>query len=208
MPQWTVSTLPGAMAPALLARSRRAGWSLAAFLGLALSVWAGDSFTVRTNYYPVTGRTWTELRQSMSTARPWKNGPPLDGRTDWHVQWQFHLEETAQGARLRSFDLTTTVTITLPSWQAPADADPALVETWKRFFANLKRHEEGHLAIARQAAAAVRQRIRPIQQAPTLRQLTDQLNAAARAALAEFRDRDAEYDRITQHGLRQDAWRP
>lgn len=169
---------------------------------------AADSFIVRTNYYPVTGSSWAELRQAMAANRPWKNGPEMHGRTDWHLRWTFQLEETAQGARLRAFDLTTTVTITLPSWKPPPDADPALVQQWKQFFANLKRHEEGHLAIARQAAAAVRKRIATIQQAPTLRQLSDQLHAAAQAAMAEFRDRDAEYDRITQHGLRQEAWKP
>jgi|WetSurMetagenome_2_1015567.scaffolds.fasta_scaffold58231_3 predicted secreted Zn-dependent protease len=169
---------------------------------------AGEPARFSTNYYQVSGATWDEVHKSIVRSRPWKTNQPMDARTDWTVRWKFSVVDFGDGARVRSFDVETTITVTLPSWKAPADASKPLLEGWKRYFDTLKRHEGGHVVLALQAAAAVRKHAGAVTEAPSAQELTRQINQAANKVIDQFREKDKEYDRITQHGMKQDAWRP
>jgi len=185
------------------------GWLwLALVLSFSQAAWSADSTTFRTNYYSVTGATMREVRESIARNRPWRQSSPMDGRTDWTIRWRSNLDSSGQGARVLSTEVTATITVTLPSWKPPEEVSEDMLERWKRYFANLKRHEDGHVAIALQAAAAVRQRTSAIREAPTVQELQRLIDRAGHQAMEEFKAKEKEYDRITQHGVNQDAWRP
>ena len=190
-------------------RARSRGLGIVAVLTLlTLHLAAADSVSFKTNYYEVIGATLAEVRESIVRSRPWNTNSVMDGRTDWKVRWRFKIADYGNVALVQSFEVLTTVTVTLPTWNPPADVPQPLLEGWKRYFGNLKRHEDGHVALALRAAAEVRKRTSVIKEAPTLRELTDQINNTANKAIDEFRRKDQEYDKVTQHGVRQDAWLP
>src|SRR5258706_11700074 len=96
---------------------------------------AEDSVIAQTNYYTVSGSTARELREEIERKRPWK--PPGDGLTFWKIDWSFRTMASDSDCRLRSLEVKTRVTVTLPRWITPTDADDLLKERWNRYMKGL-----------------------------------------------------------------------
>jgi len=182
--------------------------SLCLAIGLAFCA----AFTARaqmvqwtTNYYSVTGTDFREIRRSIETARPWKD--PFDGDTRWTVTWKFNFTENAAGCSGSSFSTTTKITTTMPRWTPPADVLPEMKELWTRYYTNLVAHETGHARLALAAAAEIRQRLGETAAQANCDQLKRVINERAEKVVADYRAREKEYDRRTDHG-RNSAGRP
>ena len=183
---------------------------LVALLGLFFPVAAEAQNPVRwtTNYYPVTGSTLPEIRQSIRQNRPWKEKVDLDAMTEWRVTWQFGVRPTAGGCRCSSFGTQTTITITLPRWIAPTNAPDTVKQVWQKYAAALGHHEAGHAAIALAAAADIRKRVREAGEGSDCAGLKKRINDLGRQVIEEHRKRDKDYDEQTQHGATEGASLP
>jgi predicted secreted Zn-dependent protease len=95
------------------------------------------------------------------------------------------------------------VTMSLPSWVPPAGVATQLIATWDRFSEVLREHEDGHHRIAISAAREVRRKLRARTRAATCAMLKARLNDTANAVLAEYRERQQDYDRDTDYGRAQ-----
>ena len=188
---------------------KRFSWALV-YLAFLIPVLAEAQHPVRwtTNYYPVTGATLPEIRQSMRQNRPWKERLDLDGMTDWKVTWQFSVASTANGCRCSSFGTQTTITVTMPRWFPPTNAPDTLKQIWQKYAVALAQHEAGHGAIALAAAAEVKRRIQAIGEGGDCASLKQQINALGHQVIEEHRRRDKEYDASTRHGTTQGATLP
>lgn len=151
-----------------------------------------------TNFYNVTGADFRDLRRSIENARPWKEG--FDGDTRWTVTWKFNFHETAIGCALASFSTTTKITTTMPRWTPPPDVPPETKERWTRYYTNLLAHETGHARLALAAAAEIRQRLGETPAQANCEQLKQLVNARAEKVVADYRAREKDYDRRTDHG--------
>ena len=169
---------------------------------------AGNVVQWTTNYYPVTGVTLGEIRQSINQARPWKGRSSLDGLTEWRINWQFDVSSSATGCQCNSFSTQTTIKITLPSWTSPTNTAPEVRELWKRFFTALAQHEAGHARIALAAAKEVEQRAAHTGEAADCDSLKKTIHAVANRVIEDHRQRDKEYDERTEHGAQQGAFLP
>jgi predicted secreted Zn-dependent protease len=158
-----------------------------------------------TNFYAVTGTNFREIRQSIARARPWKDD--FDGDTRWRVAWNFNTVQTANGCACTGFHTTTTLTITAPRWTPPAGVLPEVKEQWTRYFTNLLQHEAGHARLALDAASEIQKRISAVTAGPDCAQLRDTINQRAEKVVADYRAREAEYDRRTEHGRRREETR-
>src|SRR5206468_12101800 len=107
-------------------------------------------------YYAVSGASSWQIREQIDRKRPWKQ--PGDGLTTWKIDWSFTTLRGDSGCRLQSLEIKTQVTITLPQWTPPGDADEALKERWKSYIKALGAHEDGHRKLAVAAAAELRKR--------------------------------------------------
>jgi len=174
----------------------------------ALPIQSQDTLRRTTNYYSVTGASLPEIRQSLRRAHPWKNRSSLDGMTDWRIEWQFAVTPSSDGCRCTSFTTRTTITVTLPRWIPPTNAPPNLKQTWNRYLAALEKHEAGHVEMALAAVASQHKQVQQIGNWPHCETLRQKVDGLARQILDEFRRRDEEYDRLTQHGARQGAFLP
>lgn len=74
-----------------------------------------------------------------------------ESQVDWWLTNNYRYTGTSR-PRVVSVKVTVDLTYELPSWTPPAEASPTLVEDWNTALAGMKRHEEGEVAIAVQAA--------------------------------------------------------
>ena len=153
-----------------------------------------------TNFYSVTGTNFRDIRQSIASARPWRDD--FDGDTRWEVTWRFTTVQFANGCTCSSFETSVKITTTLPRWTPPADVLPEVKEQWTRYFTNLAQHELGHARFGLAAAAEIERRIAGIGAQSDCAQLKQVINERANQAIAEFRRREVEYDKNTNHGRR------
>lgn len=161
-----------------------------------------------TNYYSITGHTLPELRQSIRQARPWKDRLDMDGYTEWRVSWHFSVTPTADGCQCSSFITQGTVVITLPRWIVPTNAPATTVGIWTNYFAALRSHEVGHGQMAVAAAAELNRRAREQSSGADCESLRRALKQLGETVLAEYRQRDKDYDARTRHGATQGAILP
>ncbi len=96
-------------------------------------------------YYDISGSTETELRESLDALAP--VGPDNyrgDALTTWYIRWTWDGYGT-EDCDLRSATSTCDIKVTLPRWNPPQDASPALIEKWNRYILALAGHEKGHV---------------------------------------------------------------
>ena len=159
---------------------------------------AQNSIVWTTNYYSVTGANFREIRQSIAAARPWPDS--FDGDTRWTVKWNFKLSETASGCACSNVNTATKIVTTLPRWKPAPNTPPEVQEQWGRFILSLAQHEAGHARLGQAAVADVGKSLGaagPQRDCDTLKR---SLNDRANRIVENYRAREKEYDRRTEHG--------
>jgi predicted secreted Zn-dependent protease len=148
--------------------------------------------------YPVVGATWAGLEHAMALLGPVRGGVTYPAYTDWDIRWCYSAR--ALGATqwvARAVEVDAEVTITLPSWHVPRRADGALVARWAAYLEALRAHEDGHAALARRAAHAVRAAMvsAGMRSHCSTESLAEAERNAVTSALNAARLRDVAYDR-------------
>ena len=155
--------------------------------------------------YDVHAQSGKSLLAVLNEASPFREGGRiLHGRTDWHISWRFRWTEGPNGmCRISQVTTKLAVTVTLPS-----STDHALTDSseFQRYVAALKRHELGHVEIARKAAAAIDAGILSLPQSNSCAAVEADANDYGHRELGSANQRDIEYDRDTDHGRTQGAW--
>ena len=143
------------------------------------------------------------LKQVSSTSR---RGDRFAASTRWQLRWNFRVEQHP-GAKceLASAKTELDVHMTLPRWMPPANASPVLVKRWNTFAGALRKHEDGHRAIAIEAARVVTDRAGEVRPADDCAVLKRRLSRVAEATLREYKDKESSYDVTTMHGETQGA---
>lgn len=194
---------------------RAAGWlwvaaGAAAALSLRPEGRAGDAAEPvtrqeRVESYDVNGDSVRELRQELDRKGPLFEGRRYDARTRWWVRWHYDLTPVARGCRATRPQVDLEIAITLPRWRRPASAPEDLVERWERYLERLREHEDGHAAVAQEAARTIAGLLEDL---PAEEDCGRADRAASRAAQDEIERanaRDRQYDRETGHGASQGA---
>ncbi len=119
--------------------------------------------------------------------------------TSWYVSWNWPGYGT-ENCDLSKAYTGLDITITMPRWRAPADANPQLVEKWNRFISALAFHEQQHVENVYTYYPLV---LPAIQNATCL-----SADQAAQDVLNQLRQADFAYDQETGHGLTEGATFP
>jgi predicted secreted Zn-dependent protease len=155
------------------------------------------------HYYDVDA-TGADLMAAVTRASPVReNGKIFHAYARWTVGWRLGWARDAAGlCRVASAQVTLASTITLPRLVA---GDALQGRRFDRYLTALTSHELGHYRHGEEAAAEVRsalQALGPMENCGAL----DRAAAATAAAIVErYRQRDREYDRLTEHGRTQGA---
>lgn len=152
-------------------------------------------------YYDVRARPGEPLLGQVRAASPVAGG--WLGRTDWHVSWRFRWNNEPSGAcRFTSVEVELRSRITLPQLSG---ADARQSQAFAPFIAALRNHELGHHENGRRAAREIESALRSMGPAPGCAALESQANMTGQAILKRYNEMDKQYDRETEHGLRQGA---
>lgn len=171
------------------------------FCGL-LSACAGDSLSVKTNYYSVGGTTAFEIREEIGKKKPWKGDS--DAFTSWQVNWSFTSVSSDSDCALRTIEVKTEIVLTLPQW-TPADASEEVKKRWNNYHRALLSHEEGHKRLALAAAAEVKKRLSQIKPALNCATLETTVSGEANKIIRNYQEREKSYDERTRNGRSQGA---
>ncbi|MGH8172072.1 MAG: DUF922 domain-containing Zn-dependent protease, partial [Rhodanobacteraceae bacterium] len=158
------------------------------------------------DYLDVTGNSKRELVESLdrlSVADD--NGKRFYGHTRWELRWNFNVTSEGTECRVTSVSVELNVRTSLPRWDPPRNADPALIRRWDVFLDGLRMHEEGHRDIALAAADEITQRIEAVRPAASCATLKRTVGIRANSLLAEYREKSRRYDQTTDHGRTQGA---
>jgi predicted secreted Zn-dependent protease len=179
--------------------------ALGLLLATAFAAAAQNNVTLRTNYYPVTGATAREIRQSMNAARPGGRAAKTDALTTWTIERQSKVEASNGEYRLTSFRTDTRISITLPLWYRPTNAVPAVQSAWSNYFIALQKHEQGHADLALAAATKLHECIPTLGADSSADRLRQRIKETGDAILQQHRQQEADYDRRTEHGRKDGA---
>lgn len=157
------------------------------------------------NYYGITGKTASALRQQMNQlGPPAENGRRFDAYTKWHVAWRYRYGSVGGSCRMTSLTVHTDITYTMPQWQNLQQAPPSLQHQWHRYYQALQLHEDGHGNHGRAATQEIWQRLSNLTQ-PTCTSMSQMANQTAQGIINRYAQKDIDYDRQTGHGRTQGA---
>lgn len=160
----------------------------------------GVILQIDTTYYTVRGGSVEDLRSQVKTLGPQKGGKRYDAGTEYQIRWRYR-SVTANGiCRFDSVVVHLNVKFIYPRWVIPPSASERLVQTWRRYSANLLRHEDGHLDLALTGCREILKAIKEIHPEITCRSIEGKADSFAEAIVANVQKKQVEYDRITDHG--------
>ena len=137
----------------------------------------------------------------MNQRGPLQQGQRYDGWTQWEINWRYEYESSHETCSLTSHKVTTQITITLPRWTNQASASPELQRRWDNFWNALQAHENNHVRLSLQAATEVENMLDNLAPQSTCDALEAVINSKGQNILQANRERNAAYDRETNHGM-------
>jgi predicted secreted Zn-dependent protease len=161
--------------------------------------------SVLTTTYPVYGTTANELRLYMDVHGPDCESAMHDGCTLWHIAWSYRYRGQDGTCAVSDVQVSTRVTVTLPTWEPPEGTSQALVEQWRTYEDALRTHEDGHVAIALASGEALLATLQALPPAPSCDVLQVNVKDAAEHVLDACRAQHVAYDETTDHGATQGA---
>ncbi len=152
-----------------------------------------------TRHYPVTGPNVRAAYLSMRARGPggWA------GMARWKVDYSYEGKTTGNDCKISRVVVRVIGDIQMPQWVEEKNASAADQAEWRRMYAVLKRHEDGHIQHGREFGLLLKERLLGIGTVPCA-ELATRAQQEYTALYANLNKRDAEYDRRTDHGVRQD----
>lgn len=155
--------------------------------------------TVR--HYDIAGDTVESVRTELVRKGPKGFHAWTEWRVEYRVRWTVGGDNRC---RLSGADFDISADMLLPRWTPGPAAEPGLPERWRRYSEALRMHEDGHVAMAREAARDARQRMLTVGPQACDR-LPAELRRAFDAAIGKARADERAYDARTAHGGAQGA---
>ncbi len=160
--------------------------------------------SIRTERYRVGGGTAGRLLGSLQDAGPRVGSEVYFGLTVSEMNLGYSKVEMGGECELRKVRVDLDLTVTLPEWDAPPDADPGLVHEWRQFQQALADHEDEHRRIAEEGAASLYWAVQGLRRASC-----DEADADGRRRVKqveiEVQAAHRRFDDLTGHGRTQGA---
>lgn len=177
-------------------------------------------------YYQVAGKTYGQLIAAANVAGPVDagTGQVYPAQTSWKMGLSYEMDYTFErgkgelhvSLRLRNIKVWADIIVLLPEPMAPSALGPADASHWEKFMGGLIEHEHDHVRLVQDPSEweAAAERLEALAEITiphsTGRDPELAITRAVRARtsaighdLAEaISQRNAEYDRLTEHGLK------
>lgn len=177
-------------------------------------------------YYPVTGNSFHELVSSTSINGYFdaKEGKRFPAVTKWNTGWTYKMEYSYEIAdssvrvsmNIFSVDFKSDITVVLPTVSENTVLNSGDLKLWNGFVQELISHEHDHVKIIRdstyqdkalKAITGLKEFILPYEQNADIDDLIKKSVEAetgriGHALIKEIKEKNDEYDRLTEHGLK------
>jgi predicted secreted Zn-dependent protease len=160
--------------------------------------------------YPVRGLTAeavdAELKAYASVFPASGDGERYPAHAHREVTWDYDCEPFIREWRAVRWKLTLETTILAPRWEPDGVPTAAERERIERMIGTLRTHEDVHVELNVAATDDLRAAFEAIGPRPSCDDLREAVNATYDANSAALEAKQADYDRVTEHGRAQERW--
>jgi predicted secreted Zn-dependent protease len=178
----------------------RVSLGLVAVFGAALAALPAVAASVSKtySYFTIGGVTLEEIETELNTRGPHVNstGRRHPGATQMEFTTRLGYTTTARGCSLTKVQVTVDAKVILPRWRhrSTANGDTALV--WDTLSADIKRHEESHIVIAKNHARELEDQLKTIGRQKDCEAAAARAKAITDEVLARHDTAQDRFDRI------------
>jgi predicted secreted Zn-dependent protease len=172
---------------------------------LTVLVIAGQCFPASTatvsktySYFSIGGRTLEEIEKELARRGPHvrNTGQRHPGATQMEFTTRIAYAESSSGCTLVKATVNVHARMVLPRWRQRAKADGGTRLIWDTLSADIKRHEESHVVIAKNHARDLETALRAIGRQRNCKIAAAKAKAVSERILAQHDRAQDEFDRI------------
>ncbi len=160
---------------------------------------AGAVNLVKTySYFTVRGRTLDDIQNELSRHGPMVNTTGLrhPGATRMTFTTRIGYADEGKSCRIASAVVTTKVHVILPRWHPRGRTDKDVRIFWDTLAADIKRHEERHVEIAKQYGSELEKALLAIDRQDTCQLAAAKAKEVTARVLSDHDRAQAEFDRV------------
>jgi predicted secreted Zn-dependent protease len=150
------------------------------------------------SYYRVGGRTLDDIQNQLSTNGPEvkSTGSRHPGATQMAFTTHISYAQSADSCRATDAIVTVKVKVILPKWRGSRKTDPDVRLFWDTLSADIKRHEERHVEIAKNHARLLEDALKAAPAQRTCEQARAKAAEIQAAELARHDQDQMRFDRV------------
>jgi predicted secreted Zn-dependent protease len=166
---------------------------------VCVAVPAGAANLVKTySYFTVRGRTLDDIQNELSRHGPKVNTTGLrhPGATRMAFTTRIGYADEGNSCRIASAVVTVKVRVILPRWRPRGRTDKEVRIFWNTLAADIKRHEERHVEIAKQHGVDLEKALLAIGRQDTCKAAAAKAKEVTARVLSHHDRAQAEFDRV------------
>lgn len=172
----------------------------ALFMGLAAAALPAHaaSLSKTYRYYSIGGETLDEIESELGKRGPnvRSSGKRHPGATQMEFVTRLGYSETKGFCRIVQADVTVRINMILPRWRRPAKAKQDVRLIWDTLSADIKRHEESHVVIAKNHAMEIERALKAMGRQRDCQQAAAKAKQIASGILAKHDRAQQQFDRV------------
>ncbi len=150
------------------------------------------------SYFAVRGNTLDEIENELNRRGPHveSTGERHPGATQMEFTTRIAYAESPASCALVSANVTVRAKVILPRWQPRGRADRGTRLIWDTLSADIKRHEESHVSIAKSSARTLEDQLKSIGRQRNCQVAARKARQISERVLAQHDRNQAEFDRV------------
>jgi predicted secreted Zn-dependent protease len=150
------------------------------------------------SYFSIGGATLDEIQTELDIRGPKvkTTGRRHPGATQMEFVSRIGYAKGPKGCSIAKATVTVKAKVILPRWRRPRGADQDVRLVWDTLSADIKRHEESHVVIAKNHARELEQALNAIPRQADCKEAQEKAAAATQKVLARHDRAQVQFDRV------------
>ncbi|MGH6859385.1 MAG: DUF922 domain-containing Zn-dependent protease [Phyllobacterium sp.] len=182
----------------ILARTLAGAAAIALTLTTAMPVAGAATVLRKYQYFNLNGHTAADLDRELGRRGPVlsKTGARHPGMTRMRFDSKVKFGSNGKNCRVVAADIVVRANVHLPRWKQRRTAKRDLALIWDTLSADIKRHEESHIVIARTAAGTMERQIKALPWRKDCVAMKGDIDALMAKLLKQHDAAQVQFDRI------------
>lgn len=159
---------------------------------------AGQTVNRTVTYFSVDGNSLEEIEDGFSQRGPQldNQGPRHPGATRLEFTTRVTYGEGSGQCSIVDAEVSVNANMILPRWRMQSDADEGVKLIWDTLASDIRRHEEGHIVIARNHAREMTNELREVVNQPSCEAAAERAQEINARIMARHEREQLRFDRI------------